>query len=103
MQHATIGDFMFRQRYVTSLISTFSETLSLIANHKSSEAYCCTASRSQIVLQTAYTTLIIPILCMHCCCFTQGERKAFRTTPAENIYASLSEVRQMIMSSFIFS
>ena len=25
--------------------------------------------------------------------FTQGERKAFKTTPAENIYASLSEVR----------
>ena len=25
--------------------------------------------------------------------YTQGERKAFKTTPAENIYASLSEVR----------
>ena len=32
-------------------------------------------------------------LCMHCCCFIQGERKAFKTTPAENIYANLSEVR----------
>ena len=34
------------------------------------------------------------ILCVHCCCcFTQGERKAIKTTPAENIYATLSEVR----------
>ena len=35
MQHATIGGFTFPQRYVTLLISTFSQTLSLIANHKS--------------------------------------------------------------------
>ena len=25
--------------------------------------------------------------------YTQGERKAFKTTPAEKIYATLSEVR----------
>ena len=32
------------------------------------------------------------ILFMHCC-FTQEDRRAFKAIQAENIYASLSEVR----------
>ena len=43
------------------------------------------------------------MLYMHCY-FTQGDRKAFKTTPAENIYATLSEVREdghILLHSFL--
>jgi len=37
-------------------------------------------------------TYYMCILFMHCC-FTQEDRRAFKAIQAENIYASLSEVR----------
>ena len=38
---------------------------------------------------------------MHCYCFTQSDRRALETTPAENIYATLSEVGAVIFHRFL--
>ena len=76
-----------------------SQTLSLIANHKSTvKPIVLLFLEARLLYKLhVYTTQFTYLFCA-CCCFTQGERKAFRTTPAENVYASLSEVKEVIMS-----
>ena len=41
------------------------------------------------------------LICASIVFVSQGERKAFKATAAENIYATLSEVRAVVTSSFI--